>query len=113
MKRRMILMSKQNRDSHNRFRSKTIGIRLSPEEDELLNREVQLTGMTKQDYVIANCLHKSITVVPDYKVAVSLKRELRELTKALKEAETIHPELTEITAKAVQLLHDMYYTEAE
>ena len=46
-------------------------------------------------------------------VAVSLKRELRELTKALKEAETIHPELTEITAKAVQLLHDMYYTEAE
>ena len=45
-------MSKQNRNPHNRFRSKTISIHLSPEEDELLNREVQLTGMTKQDYVL-------------------------------------------------------------
>lgn len=43
-------MSAKNLDSKGRFRAKTIGFRVSPEEDQLINSAVALSGMTKQDY---------------------------------------------------------------
>ena len=44
-------MSAKNNDNHNRFRSRTIAFRVSPEEDEQINIAVSLSGMTKQDYI--------------------------------------------------------------
>ena len=38
-------MSAKNRDRHNRFRSITVGFRVSPEEQEQLNRAVALSGL--------------------------------------------------------------------
>ena len=40
-------MSAKNNDNHNRFRSRTIAFRVSPEEDEQINIAVSLSGMTK------------------------------------------------------------------
>ena len=42
-------MSAKNVDRHNRFRSITVGFRVSPEEQEELNRAVALSGLPKQD----------------------------------------------------------------
>ena len=44
-------MSRKNRDEHNRWRSKTVAFRVSPEEDEQIEIAVKLTGLTKQDYI--------------------------------------------------------------
>ena len=44
-------MSARNNDRQGRFLSKTIGYRISPEEYEVLQRKIKLSGMTKQDYV--------------------------------------------------------------
>ena len=38
-------------DCCNRWRSKTVSFRMSPEEDALLDSMVRLSGMTKQDYI--------------------------------------------------------------
>ena len=40
-------MSLKNRDEHNRWRSKTVAFRVSPEEDAQMERYVQLSGLTK------------------------------------------------------------------
>ena len=40
-------MSAKNVDRHNRFRSITVGFRVSPEEQEELNRAVALSGLPK------------------------------------------------------------------
>ena len=45
-------MSAKARDGLGRWRSKTIGIRISPEENAELDTLVALSGMTKQDYCI-------------------------------------------------------------
>ena len=42
-------MSAKNRDEHNRWRNITVGFRVSPEENELLNRAVALSGLAKQE----------------------------------------------------------------
>lgn len=48
-------MSAKNRDEHNRWRNITVGFRVSPEENELLNRAVALSGLPKQEYCYRRC----------------------------------------------------------
>ena len=45
-------MSAKCMDKYNRWRSKTVGFRVLPEEDALLEAAVRLSGLTKQDYII-------------------------------------------------------------
>ena len=41
------MMSAKNLDSKGRFRAKTSGFRVSPEEEKLINSAVALSGLTK------------------------------------------------------------------
>ena len=43
-------MSAKNRDNKNRWMNITVGFRVSPEENELINRAVALSGLPKQEY---------------------------------------------------------------
>lgn len=45
-------MSQKALDRHNRWRSKTVAFRMSPEENEQLDIAVRLCGLTKQDYIM-------------------------------------------------------------
>ena len=69
-------MSEKNLDSKGRFRSLTIAFRVSPEENQQINRMVQLSGLTKQDYLTNNMLHHSITVVGNTRVFKGLRIQM-------------------------------------
>ena len=45
-------MSDRKLDSKGRWRSRVVAFRVSDEEAELLNRLVDISGLTKQDYLI-------------------------------------------------------------
>ena len=51
-------MSAKNRDNKNRWRNITVGFRVSPEENELINKAVALSGLPKQEYCYRRCLIK-------------------------------------------------------
>lgn len=51
-------MSRKVMDAQGRWRSKTVSLRMSPEENALLGHYAKLSGMTKQDYMIARLLQK-------------------------------------------------------
>ena len=69
-------MSAKNCDNHNRWRSKTIAFRVSPEENEQIERYVQLSGLTKQDYITRRLTHRDIVVQGSPRVYKALKQEL-------------------------------------
>lgn len=77
-------MSAKNLDKHQRFRSKTVGFRMSPEENAELDRLIKLSGMTKQDYIIDRLQNKEIIVNPNPRVFKALKTEIIALTEELK-----------------------------
>ena len=79
-------MSLKNRDEHNRWRNKTIAFRVSPEENEQIERYVKLSGLTKQDYIIARLLKFEITVQGNPKVYKAMKQELAFLCARLSES---------------------------
>ena len=45
-------MSAKCLDQQGRWRNKVVAFRMSPEEDELLETTVRLSGLTKQEYII-------------------------------------------------------------
>ena len=51
-------MSAKNMDKHNRWRSRQVAFRLSPEEADLLDTYVKLSGLTKQDYITRRLLEQ-------------------------------------------------------
>ena len=69
-------MSLKNCDNKNRWRSKTIGFRVSPEEDEQIDRYVKLSGLTKQDYITRRLTCKEVVVQSNPRVFKALRDQL-------------------------------------
>lgn len=69
-------MSAKNLDKHNRFRSTTVGFRVSPEEQEELNRAVALSGLPKQEYCYRRCMERDVVVQGSPRVYKALKTQM-------------------------------------
>lgn len=57
-------MSGKNPGEHGRLRDKTVSFRVSPEEGRKLDAIVVMSGLTKQDYIVARPPCQEVTVVP-------------------------------------------------
>lgn len=77
-------MSAKIVDGKGRFRSKTIGFRVSPEEDKQINIAVSLSGLTKQDYIVKKLSDKDIVVQPNPRVYKAFKNQLEDVLDELK-----------------------------
>ena len=80
-------MSAKNLDNKGRFRSRTIGFRVSPEEDAQINVAVSLSGLTKQDYITNRLLCRDIVVQGNPRVYKALKDQLAKVLDELKRIE--------------------------
>ena len=80
-------MTRKRLDLRGRWRNKTIALRLSPEENKLLERYVHLSGLTKQDYITSRMLERPITVNGNPRVYKALRDELAEVLKQLRKIE--------------------------
>ena len=81
-------MSAKNRDSHGRWRSITVGFRVSPEENEQINKAVALSGLSKQEYCYRRCLKREIVVQGNPKVYKALRNELAAVLDELRRIES-------------------------
>ena len=91
-------MSAKNVDKYNRFRSITVGFRVSPEEFEELNRAVALSGLPKQEYCYRKCMNRDVVVQGNPRVYKQLKINLEMVLSELKRIESgaeINAELLE------------------
>lgn len=101
-------MSAKNVDKYNRFRSITVGFRVSPEEFEELNRAVALSGLPKQEYCYRKCMNRDIVVQGNPRVYKQLKINLEMMLSELKRIEDgakINAELLE----TIQLINTTLY----
>lgn len=101
-------MSAKNVDKYNRFRSITVGFRVSPEEFDELNRAVALSGLPKQEYCYRKCMNRDIVVQGNPRVYKQLKIDLEMVLSELKRIENgakIDAELLE----TIQLINTTLY----
>ena len=92
-------MSEKRLDAKNRWRNVVVAFRMSPEEDELLETTVRLSGLTKQEYIIRRLQEKEVVVTGNPKVYKALKKELEKVLselKRLKKGEDVPEDLLEV-----------------
>ena len=82
-------MTAKTMDNHNRWRSKTVAFRMSPEEANQLDAFVQMSGLPKQDYLIQRALQKEVVVVGNPRVYKGLRIQM----------EAIHDDLQRISTE--------------
>lgn len=100
-------MSLKNRDEHNRWRNKTVAFRVSPEEDKQIETYVQLSGLTKQDYIIRRLTHKDIVVQGNPRVFKALRNQLAEVLAELQRIEAgseVNDELLDVIEMITNIL---------
>ena len=103
-------MSLKNKDEHNRWRNKTVAFRVSPEEDAQIERYVQLSGLTKQDYITRRLTHKDVVVQGNPRVFKALRNQLAEVLAELQRIETggvANDELRDLIEMIVDILGGM------
>ena len=103
-------MSSKNRDEHNRWRNKTVAFRVSPKEDAQIERYVQLSGLTKQDYITRRLTHKDVVVQGNPRVFKALRNQLAEVLAELQRIEagdTANDELLDLIEMIADILGGM------
>lgn len=89
-------MSVKNLDNNKRWRNITVGFRVSPEENELINRAVALSGLSKQEYCYRKCIERDVVVQGNPRVYKALRNELAAVLADLKRLETVTAENDEL-----------------
>ena len=101
-------MSAKNLDKHNRFRSITVGFRVSPEENEQINKVVAISGLSKQEYCYRRCMKRDIIVHGgNPRVFKALRNNLAEVLEELKNKKEVTDEMLEIIKLITVTLHEL------
>ena len=81
-------MTAKTMDNHNRWRSKTVAFRMSPEEADQLDAFVQMSGLPKQDYLIQRALQREVVVIGNPRVYKGLRIQMEAIHKELQRVST-------------------------
>ena len=100
-------MSLKNKDEHTRWRNKTVAFRVSPEELEQIERYVQLSGLTKQDYITRRLTHREVIVQGNPRVYKALRNNLADVLTELQRIEnggSVNDELLDLIKMIADIL---------
>ena len=102
-------MSDKNRDNKNRWRNITVGFRVSPEENERINKAVALSGLPKQEYCYRRCLNQDVVVQGNPRVYKALRDQLAAVLDELRriEAGGINDELLDVIEMIAAIMDGM------
>ena len=77
----------KNLDCKGRWRNKTVAFRVSEEEAKLIDTQVALSGLTKQDYIIRRLQCRDVVVQGNPRVYKALRNQMADIYEELKRLE--------------------------
>lgn len=93
-------MSAKARDGQGRWRCKTIGVRVSPEENAEIDALAALSGMSKQEYCICRMLQRDVVVIGNPRVHKALKIQMEQLCQEFSKLCSVN----DVSAEALRVL---------
>lgn len=86
----------RNNDHLGRWRNVIVAFRVSKGEADMINRLVEVSGMTKQDYILAKLTNKEVVVEGSIKTFHGIKNQLAYVLEELKRIKKLNPEHEEL-----------------
>lgn len=90
---------------YRRKRNKIISFRATEEEAKLLDRKVEISGLTKQEYIISSLTAPTVSIKADYRLEDKFSLEIFRLAKLVKKYGRLEDEDQEI----LRFLIEIYY----
>lgn len=108
---------KEKEPNINRKRNKILNFRVSEEEYDVICKKIELSGLKKQDYFIGMLSNTMINIVPDYRLADSISKEIFQLAKVIKKYGKLDGENSDILLYVLEIYEQLkkekslYYSE--
>lgn len=78
---------RKKKNEKNRKRNMIMNFHVSPEEKDLIERRMSLTGLSKVDYFVDSCMHQRIHVVGNIKTFDAIRESVREIDNHIRSIE--------------------------
>ena len=98
-------MSHENKKVYKRKRNKIISFRATEKEADLLDKKVEISGLSKQDYIISSLTSPPVSIKADYRLEDKFALEIFRLAKVVKKYGRLEEEDQEI----LRFLIEIYY----
>ena len=103
-------MSAKNLDRRSRWRNRTVSFQVSEEENALINAQVKLSGLTKQDYITRRLLCRDVVVQGNPRVYKALRNQMADILGELRRIQAgavVDEDLLEILRMVTDILDGM------
>ena len=100
---------------YTRKRNVILNFRVTEEEKRKIEKRIELSGLSKQEFFISSCLYQSINVVGNVKSFNAIRKEMISIENHLKSIATsdeLEPDKIESIRTIIEIL-DSYYRGAE
>ena len=100
----------KNLDCKGRWRNKTVAFRVSEEEAKLIDTQVALSGLTKQDYIVRRLQCRDVVVQGNPRVYKALRDQLAAVLDELRRIEagsSVNDELLDVIEMIAAIMDGM------
>ncbi len=102
----LISGTRKKNDEKKRKRNIIINFRVSPEEKQMIEERVKLSGMAKGEYFIQSSMHQKISVLGNVRTFDAIKESVSKLDRKLMELQSVE-ELDEVTLESLRMVLEL------
>ena len=106
-KRTKQIKEKKKKNEKNRKRNHILNFRVSQEEYDLINKQVEISGLSKQDYFIQLLGERKINITADYRVVDAIAKEVFQLARAIKKFGKLDEEEQDILLYVLEIYEEI------
>lgn len=106
-KRTKQIKEKKIKNEKNRKRNRILNFRVSQEEYDLINKQVEISGLSKQDYFIQLLGEHKINITADYRVLDTIAKEVFQLARAITKFGKLNEEEQDILLYVLEIYEDI------
>ena len=102
----LISGTRKKKDEKKRKRNIIMNFRVSPEEKQMIEERVRLSGMAKGEYFIQSCMYQKISVLGNIRTFDAIKESVSKLDRKLMELQSVE-ELDEVTLESLRMVLEL------
>lgn len=106
-KRTKQIKAKRKKNEKNRKRNRILNFRVSQEEYDLINKQVEISGLSKQDYFIQLLGEHKINITADYRALDAIAKEVFQLARVIKKFGKLDGEAQDILLYILEIYEEI------
>jgi hypothetical protein len=106
-KRTKQIKEKKIKNEKNRKRNCILNFRVSQEEYDLINKQIEISGLSKQEYFIQLLGEHQIKIIADYRVLDAISKEIFQLIKVVKKFGKLNEEEQDVLLYILEIYEEI------